>query len=63
VPTDFDLAWPVHADPRGRVLEIDRSRGTGRHFSYNALAEYDYFAKHFRMRSTAEIDALDIRGR
>jgi hypothetical protein len=60
---DFDLAWPVRADPRGRILEIDRSRGTGRNSSYHAPAEYDYFAAHFRMRTTAEIDALEIRGR
>jgi hypothetical protein len=64
--TEFDPAWPVHADPSGRVLEIDRCLGSSSHGSgigYDALDEYDYFAKRFRRRTPAEIEALEIRGR
>ena len=62
----IDISWPVHEDPERRVLEIDRifrcassSRGT----RYDALAEYDYFRERFRLRTPAEIEALEIKGR
>jgi hypothetical protein len=61
VATEYDLAWPVYADPRGRVLEIDRVPEKGRY--YSALREYIYFAERFPRRTPAEIDALEIRDR
>jgi hypothetical protein len=64
----WDLSWPVHANPRENVLEIERCQGfpgSGGYVRYWAEDELEYFAikKHFRMRTPAEIDALEIRGR
>lgn len=59
--TESDLAWPVYADPAGRVLEIVQVPGRGSY--YSALREYDYFAERFPMRTSVEIDALEIRSR
>ena len=64
----WDLSWPVHAKPGENVLEIERCQGfpgSGRPYRpYDALTEYRYFRmeKHFRMRTPAEIEALEIRG-
>lgn len=66
VETEYDLAWPVHADPGGRVLEIDRCLGSSSHGSgigYDALHEYIYFEERFPRRTPADIDALEIRAR
>jgi hypothetical protein len=63
-PIKPGAGWPVYEDPSGRFVEIDRSRGGILfHFAYHALAEYDYNAAHFRMRTPAELAALEIRGR
>ncbi len=62
----FPMSWPVHEDPSGRVLEIDACRGAvmaGGGLRYNPVREYAYFAERFPMRTVAEIQALEIRGR
>jgi hypothetical protein len=66
--TDFLNAWPVHPDPSGDVLEIDWYRGMPISVSmgfYNPRGEYAHFAvdKRFRMRTLAQIQALEIRAR
>jgi hypothetical protein len=64
----WDLSWPVHAKPGENVLEIERCQGfpgSGRSYTpYQALTEWRYFRvkKVFRMRTRAEIEALEIRG-
>lgn len=62
----YDMSWPVHEDPSGSVLEIDRCRGAsmaGGGLRYNAVREYEYFAERFPLRSLAAIQALTIRAR
>ncbi len=62
----FFMSWPVREDPSGRLLEIDGCRGAvmaGGGLRYNPLHEYEYFAERFPMRTVAEIQALEIRGR
>jgi hypothetical protein len=62
----WDLSWPVHAKREEDVLEIERCQGfpgSGSYTRYQALTEFDYFRQRFRMRTPAEIEALEIRGR
>jgi CubicO group peptidase (beta-lactamase class C family) len=62
----FDMSWPVHEDPSGRVLEINWYRGAGMAgggLNYDAVREYAYLAERFPMRTVAEIQALEIRPR
>jgi hypothetical protein len=63
--TQWDLAYPVHADPSGRVLHIELPRMSlvmsgPEPPPYSALDEYDYFSARFHRRSPAEIEALEI---
>ncbi len=64
----WDLSWPVHAKPGENMLEIERCQGfpgNGTFRLYQAFAELRYFRnpKVSRMRTPAEIEALEIRGR
>ena len=67
----WDLSWPVHAKPGENVLEIERcqgfpgSRTNNTYKTYRAFAEFREFwkIKRGRMRTPAEIAALEIRGR
>jgi hypothetical protein len=53
----FDLSWPIHVDDERRTFTVDRFRGyVGR--PYDALAEYDYFAENFRVRSPELLEEL-----
>lgn len=61
-----DLLWPVHEDPGGRVLMVERCEGfKGRLEAsvYRAMDEYDYFLSRYPMRTPAMLEALDIRPR
>jgi hypothetical protein len=67
----WDLSWPVHAKPGENVLEIERcqgfpgSRTNTSYRTYQASAEFRYFRLPTvsRMRTPAEIEALEIRSR
>jgi hypothetical protein len=66
----WNLSWPVHAKPGENVLEIERCQGfpggKGDTFTrYQAFTEFLYFRtpKVSRMRTPAEIEALEIRSR
>lgn len=64
----WDLSWPVHANPGENVLEIERCQGfpgDSTFTRYQAFAEFLYFRnpKVSRMRTPAEIEALEIRAR
>jgi hypothetical protein len=63
----WNYQWPVHANPEEHVLEIERCQGTltGSRGHYMAIGEFHFFKTEIRfpMRSPAEIEALEIRGR
>ena len=64
----WNLSWPVLAKPGENVLEIERCQGfpgSGTFKRYAAMTEFRYFRieKVFRMRTPAEIEALEIRSR
>jgi hypothetical protein len=63
----WNYQWPVRVNPHERVLEIERCQGTRRGVPgwYGAKAEFHFFKSgaRFPMRSPAEIEALEIRGR
>jgi hypothetical protein len=55
-------ALVAHVDPSGHFFDIEPSgRATWPPYFYSALGEYNYFAAHFRRRTVAEIEALEIR--
>ncbi len=63
----LDLAWPVHEDPSGRTLEVERHLEylvPGYDRFYDPLSEYyKFIERRYRMRTPAEIQALEIRDR
>jgi hypothetical protein len=67
----WDLSWPVHLKPGENVLEIERCQGVpgsdanNTYTLYRAFDEFRYFRlpKVSRMRTPAEIEALEIKGR
>ena len=66
----WDLSWPVHQKPGDNVLEIERCQGfpggdNNTYKVYQAFDEFRYFRtpKVSRMRTPAEIEALEIKSR
>lgn len=57
----FRLSWPVEIDSESLVLRIRRFEGyLG--MAYQALDEYDYFARNFEFRDAKFIEELTFRG-
>ncbi|HZF48096.1 MAG TPA: hypothetical protein VE093_05575 [Polyangiaceae bacterium] len=59
----WNYQWPVHVNPNGHVLEIERCQGTGEHSGgYAVIQEYHWLRteRRFPMRSAAEIEVLKI---
>lgn len=64
----WDLSWPVHAKHGENVLDVERCQGFPGNSTfrlYQALNEFRYFRlpRVSRMRTPAEIEALEIRSR
>jgi hypothetical protein len=59
-----ELSGPVHSYESAHVLRIDAPPAQPvppRTIPYSALWEYDHFSAQFRMRTVAELEALEIR--
>ena len=55
----FDLSWPVRVDGDHALAKVARFQGyTGK--GYDALGEYEYFMKHFKLRTEAFITRMLI---
>jgi hypothetical protein len=62
----WNYQWPVHVNPHEPVLDIERcqTQTTPGGYEYQALDEYLWLKRlGFPVRSAAEIEALEIRGR
>jgi hypothetical protein len=59
----WNYQWPVHVNPNGHALEIERCQGIGGHSGGYALTqEYHWLRteRRFPIRSVAEIEVLEI---